>query len=145
MNARKKSALLLLATLVIGGLVGAVITGAVVNNRLDQLRGLRERGGFSERIEQVIQPTDAAQEAEIRAVLGASHERFEAMRRRHREEFSAHRDTLRADLAPLLTPDQQARLDEWFARDRTPRRRRRPPTCGTRAGSPSRTSPTGWV
>lgn len=124
MKARTKSALLLVATLVIGGLIGALVTGAVVNNRLDALRGLRERGGFAERMEEVIQPRDAAQQAEIRAVLEASHERFEAMRRRHREEFRANRDSLRAELAPLLSPDQQTRLDEWFSRDRSPRRRR---------------------
>ncbi len=117
MKARTKSALLLITTLVVGGLVGAVTTGAIVNNRLDQLEKMRRPGGFADKLIQVIEPTDEAQDAQIRAALDRSHERFEAIRRECRGLYVAHRDSMRADLAPVLTSDQQTRLDEWFSRD----------------------------
>ncbi len=124
MKARTKSALLLLATLGVGVLIGALAASAVLNLRLDQLRALRERGGFTQRVEEVIQPQDEAQREAIHAVLERSHNRFRRAQQRFFAEFSANRDSLRAELAPLLTPDQQARLDEWFARDRRGRRER---------------------
>ena len=117
MKARTKSALLLVATLVVGLLVGAVTTGSIVNNRLDQIRAMRSQGGFVGMLEQVIEPTDEAQRAEIRAVLERSEARFSEIRRECRGLYTASRDSMRADLASILTPTQQTRLDEWLSRD----------------------------
>ncbi len=132
MKARTKSALLLLATLTVGVLIGALGASALLNQRLDQLRALRERGGFTERMEEIIQPKDEAQRAAIHAVLERTHERYMLSRRQFFAELAAGRDSLQAELAPLLTPEQQARLDEWFARDQLRRGRgrsdRRPPS-----------------
>ena len=123
MKARTKSALLLVATLVVGGLIGAVTTGTIVNNRLDQLQELRRPGGFSGKLEQVIGPTDDAQRAQINAVLERSQARFAEVRRECGGFFAAHRDSMRADLAPLLTAEQLTRLDGWLKRDHDPGRR----------------------
>ena len=117
MKARTKSALLLVATLVVGLLVGAVTTGAIVNNRLDQIRAMRSQGGFIGMLEEVIEPTDEAQRAQIRAALERSEARFSETRRECRGLYAAGRDSMRADLASVLTPAQQTRLDEWLSRD----------------------------
>lgn len=127
MKAQTKSALLLLATLAVGLLIGAVATGTIVNNRMDQLKALRERGGFAARIEAVIQPQSEAQRQAIHDVLLRSQERFDALRRAYYQNLRAGRDSMRAELDSLLTPDQQARLDAWFARDHRMRRGRRGP------------------
>ncbi len=121
MKARTKTALLLVATLDVGGLIGAVTTGAIVNNRLDQLRALRSRGGFTGMLERVIEPTDEAQRAQIRAVLEGSEARFSEALRECRGFHSAARDSMRADLDSVLTPAQQTRLDQWLSRDRRSR------------------------
>ena len=117
MKARTKSALLLVATLVVGLLVGAVTTGSIVNHRLDELKAMRSRGGFTGMLERVIEPTDEAQRAQIRAVLERSEARFSETRRECRGFFATGRDSMRADLASVLTPAQQTRLDQWLSRD----------------------------
>lgn len=114
MNARTKSLLLLLTTLVVGLGVGALATGAAMNTRLDELQRLRQRGGFTERLEAVIAPTDEAQQAAVHAALERAHERFHADRRACSERFRASADSMRAELTPILSEDQRARLDAFL-------------------------------
>ena len=133
MKARTKSALLLIATLVVGVLVGAVTTGSIVNNRLDELKAMRSRGGFTGMLERVIEPTNEAQRAQIRAALEGSEARFSEALRECRGFHSAARDSMRADLDSILTPAQQTRLDQWLSRDRKSRNGRR-----ARKGNPSK-------
>lgn len=125
MKARTKSAFILLATLVVGGVVGALATGAAFNNRVKEIESLRNRGGFAERMEAVIEPHDEAQRAQIRAVLERAHARYIEDRRSCGAAFAASTDSMRADLAPLLTPEQAERLEAWLSRDRDRDRRER--------------------
>lgn len=128
MKAQTKSAVLLLATLVVGILVGALATSAIINNRVDEIRQLRGRGGMTGLlIDQVIQPTDDAQREKIEAILKQSEPGFEGARRQMFEAMEANRDSLRAELAAVLTPEQTARLNEFFDRGRGEFRRRRGP------------------
>jgi len=133
MKARTKSALLLIATLVVGLLVGAVTTGSIVNLRRDELKAMRSPGGLTGMLERVIEPTDEAQRAQIRAVLEGSEARFSEALRECRGFHSAARDSMRADLDSVLTPAQQNRLDQWLSRDRKSRNGRR-----GRNGKPSK-------
>lgn len=125
MKARTKSTLLLVATLVVGGLVGAVSTGAIVNHRLEELRTMRNPKGFSDKLEHVIEPTDDAQRAQIHAVLERSEARFSTAGHTCGGLFRTAADSMRTELDPLLTPAQQTRLDEWLAKDRRSQRERR--------------------
>ena len=126
MKAQTKSAWLLFATLVVGVLIGVLGSSALQNRRAEQIRETFERhGGMTDLFEEVIQPTDEAQRAQIRAVLEQTETRFRDARRECRDHFVAARDSVRANLNALLTPDQQTRLDEWLKRDRDPFRRRR--------------------
>lgn len=124
MTAQTKSALLLVATLVVGILIGAFATSAVINNRMEELRSLRERRGFSDRMIEVIQPRDNAQRTAIEAVLERSHERYNRARRSFGEDMRTVRDSMEAELLPLLSEDQKTRLEEWATRDRKLRQRR---------------------
>ncbi len=133
MKARTKSALLLVATLVVGLLVGAVTTGSIVNHRLDELKAMRSQGGFTGMLEEVIKPTDEAQRAQIRVVLEGSEARFSEALRECRGFHIAARDSMRADLASVLTTAQQTRLDQWLSRDRRSRNGHR-----GRKGNPSK-------
>lgn len=124
MTAQTKSALLLVATLVVGILIGAFATSAVINNRMEELRSLRERRGFSDRMIEVIQPRDDAQRTAIEAVLERSHARYNRARSAFGEDMRAVRDSMETELLPLLSEDQKARLEEWANRDRRHRRQR---------------------
>ena len=68
MRIETRSALILLATLLIGALLGALITGALAQRRISRVAEMRERG-FGMHIERIIQPKDEAQREAIRAVL----------------------------------------------------------------------------
>ncbi|MFQ5569222.1 MAG: hypothetical protein ACE5G0_06080 [Rhodothermales bacterium] len=125
MNARTKSIFLLFATLVVGLLVGGFATSALHNQRLERIRNLSSRGGFIDMMDEVIQPTSETQRTQIHAVLERSEARFSEARNECRVRYAAARDSMRAELAPLLTADQQTRFEEWLARDRRPRRNHR--------------------
>ncbi len=130
MNARTKSALMLLLTLAVGILIGSLATSAVINHRIEQLAELRRPTGFSLILERVIRPEDETQREQIRAVLEEAGARMAELRRSHFAELRTIIDSTRARLDPLLTPEQKRRLEAWFSRDRkrlkTNRWRRRP-------------------
>ena len=135
MKAQTKSAWLLFATLLVGVFIGVFGTSALQNRRAEQIRDTFERrGGIIAMFEEVIQPTDEVQRAQIRAVLEQTETRFRDARHECRDHFIAARDSMRADLNALLTPGQQARLDEWLKRDRDPFRGRRGKPDGRRGG-----------
>ena len=81
-------------------------------------------------LERVIEPTDEAQRERIRAILEEAGTRMSELRREHFTELKTVIDSTRARLDSLLTPEQKARLEAWFARDRqrfrSDRRRRHP-------------------
>jgi len=115
---------MLLATLVVGALIGALGTGVVINQRLDRLREISHTRGFSMALERVIEPTDEVQREAIRTVLEASGMRLSKLRRSHFDEMRTIIDSTRKSLMPLLTDGQRERLENWFARDHFMDRRR---------------------
>ena len=58
MKPATQSALILLATLIIGFVVGVFATGALGSHRMARLERLREREGFIEHMDEAIQPHD---------------------------------------------------------------------------------------
>lgn len=130
MTTRTQTTLIVIGTLIVGMVLGGLIVGAVARHRLQELAELRTRPGLVNRLERVIQPTSDAQRDTVRAVLTRHAERIVALRRTHRRDLRAAIDSLRADLALHLTPEQQARLKRhigrWRQRARRPRRPRRP-------------------
>ena len=84
MNARTKSILIIIATLLIGIAIGALGTGTILNQRVETLQALREDDGFMFFIERVVEPVDEAQQQEIRAVLKEA-----AQKRRQSHPFCA--------------------------------------------------------
>lgn len=111
MRARTKSVLILSATLLIGIVLGGVISGAIVNRRLQQLTELRRPGGFEFFLEHAIQPEDEQQAEAIHDVLERMGPRFHEILERSHTEMEALRDTVRAELEPILTEEQKERLE----------------------------------
>lgn len=111
MRARTKSVLILSATLLIGIVLGGVISGAIVNRRLQQLTELRRPGGFEFFLEHAIQPEDEEQAEAIHDVLERMGPRFHEILERSHSEMEALRDSVRAELDPILTEEQKERLE----------------------------------
>ena len=69
MTASTKSALMLFSTLLIGMLLGSLITGAVNNRRMRSLAEIRSARGLAYYLEHVVEPESDEQREAIRAVL----------------------------------------------------------------------------
>lgn len=130
MSDRTKSALLLVATLVLGMVVGSLVTGAVANRRIESLAEARLLGGrLSGFLLDAIQPEGEEQEAAIREVLDGAAPRFKEIFEGTRSEMKRLRDSVMTELEPILTDEQMERLEERmrfgprppFERERRPR------------------------
>ena len=128
MNARTKSIAIIVATLLVGVAIGALSTGAIVNQRVETLEALREEGGFMYFLERVIEPTDEKQREEIRDVLEDASKRQIEIRQNIVNEHRALFAEVRAELDEILTEEQKEKLQLWAERERAMRRPgRRPP------------------
>ena len=147
MTASTKSALMLFSTLLIGMLLGSLITGAVNNRRMRSLAEMRSARGLAYYLEDVVEPESAEQREAIRAVLDEAAPKFSEVMLESREQMRALTDSVLAELDPLLTEEQRARLEERMRigprgapggpRPEDARRRRRPRPEGNRdSGAP---------
>jgi uncharacterized membrane protein len=105
-----RSALILLATLLIGALLGALITGALAQRRISRVAEMRERG-FGMHIERIIQPRDEEQREALRAVLEVAAQRHQEIMRGAREQLEDQLRQMREELFPLLDEEQRQRLE----------------------------------
>lgn len=128
MSPAAKSALLLLATLLTGAVLGVLGAGALERRQRDRIEAIGRPRGFAEHMEQVIAPKDSAQRARIRPIIQATIQRNERIVRSANDLLHASIDSMRAELDPLLDPDQRDRLAEVT--------RRLPPIGLPRPGGP---------
>jgi len=117
MSPSAKSLFIIAATLIVGGLVGAFTTAAVNNHRMEQLGAMRYQEGFIHAAEAVIVPTDEAQRERLRPVLQHAAARRAALWHTYRTERRVLLDSMREELAPLLTEEQRQRLRRWCGGD----------------------------
>ena len=145
MNIHLKTAAILLATLIIGMVCGALILGAFARDRLQPPPQMtRER--FVERWVRMVRP-DQEQMRRIREVVGEHEPGFRENYMRHRREMQTLVDSLHRDLEPILTERQLERIKSIrqrrerareFRREGGPELRRERNRPGGRNGSGSR-------
>lgn len=123
---RTKSVLILLATLLLGALLGAVLTGWWVQQRTDRIRAVRTADGFVERVLKRVEPTSAAQRDTVEVIARKRAEQLHRLRRAHRADTRAVLDSLRQDLRPVLTEEQLSRMERRMPRHGGDGERRRP-------------------
>jgi hypothetical protein len=133
MSVKWKSFFIIVATLVIGILIGTFLAGPVLHRRVE--RRHRDRGPemFTQMMERVIRPTAEQQEA-VHAVLEKYSMRLEELHESFGTEMMSTIDSLKADLDPLLTEEQKARLKERH--DRLERYKGRRPGPGMKDRMP---------
>ncbi|NBC00122.1 MAG: hypothetical protein GVY15_04600 [Bacteroidetes bacterium] len=118
---RTKSVLLLVATLLLGVVLGVVLNAWLVDQRLERMEALQSAGHAQRMLTRAIGPTSDAQAEQVAEVLGAWLPRVAEQRRAHRRAVRALIDSLRADLRPLLSEDQQRRLSRRLQARRSAR------------------------
>ena len=111
---RTKSIALLIATLLLGVVLGAVMNAWWAHERFERLRRLRSPGGFEQMIERVVEPNAPEQRREIERVVSRSAQRLDSLRARHWRELRTVIDSMRTDLEPILTDEQEAALTRRF-------------------------------
>jgi hypothetical protein len=105
-----KTVLIVLSTLIIGVIIGALITGAFARHRIGRFMAMRDPGRLSMHVERIIDPDESQREA-VREILHKHSERFLEIHSRFEGEMLALRDSLKKDLAPILTDEQRERLE----------------------------------
>ena len=108
MNLQMKTASILLATLIIGMVCGALALSVFARHRLQQTPQIT-RGRFVERWIKMVQPEEE-QIHKIREVVGVHEPIFRENFMRHRQEMDALVDSLHQDLEPILTEKQRERV-----------------------------------
>lgn len=143
---RAKSVLLIVATLLIGAVIGALVHARIMDQRFNRLAALRSHAGFVRFIDRSIDFESPEQRKAVHDIVdGASTRLFEHMQR-SRREMAAILDSTRDALSKVLTDDQMKQLEKRLMRHRRGRMRfgpdDRPPRDGARdrppEGPPSR-------
>ena len=96
-----KSVLILFATLLIGMVIGSLVTGALNNRRLDRLVEMRSGRGMAYFLEEVVRPESPEQREQIRAVLEAAGTRFAVEMEGSRDRMRQLADSVRAALGAV--------------------------------------------
>jgi hypothetical protein len=141
MKTNTKTVLIIVATLLIGILIGALGSGFVVHRFATRMADMRHRDMFVERMVELIEPAPE-QEAEVRDILTRHAEEFTELADGFQEDTAALFDSLRSELDPVLTDEQKERLEERHERlGRFLKLGRRPPHH--KPGGPPRHPPPG--
>jgi hypothetical protein len=132
MKIETKTYVIVVLTMVIGIIIGALISGAVVRHRIRRFISLGRPEHLTERIERLIEPT-AAQRDTVHQILMEHARQFHEIHGRFENQLLALKDSLKKDLDPILTEEQKERLERAprppeHLRDRRPggRKDRRP-------------------
>ena len=116
MNVKLKSTIVIVSTLLIGMVLGSVITAAFIKNRtFDRIAELRNERGFVKRIERLIQP-DEEQKEQVRGILVRHFDKMHVLGEEMRINFKAMNDSLIKDLGPILHPEQIERFKKRMER-----------------------------
>jgi hypothetical protein len=133
MSVKWKSFFIIVAILVIGILIGVFLAGPFMRHHVGRRHIDRGPEMFTQMMERVIQPTEEQREA-VHAVLEEYSMRLEELHEDFRTEMVTTIDSLKADLDPLLTDEQKARLEERH--DRLERFKGKRPGQGMRGAPP---------
>lgn len=110
MKAKTTSLLIVLATLVIGIGIGFLLGGMFRHERERAFAAMLPRERFERVMDRLIQP-QPEQRAAIEKIMTRRFEQLASIQEEHQNEVLAIFDSLRADLATVLTAEQIARLE----------------------------------
>jgi len=113
MNIRMKTALILIGTFLLGGVLGALLLGSIRGERESAREEIgRPGGGGRHLIERVIQPRDGEQRRAVMQVLRKWRERHRSVLEETHRQLRDGFDSMRAELEPILDEDQRERLEQ---------------------------------
>jgi hypothetical protein len=118
MSIRAKTVFIIAITLIIGILIGTfVLVPPIARQHFKRIASMRRPEGFIKGMEHIIRPSESQAET-VREVLDTYSRQFDEINDRHHTQMTALMDSLRADLTPILTDEQNDRLDRIAQRTR---------------------------
>lgn len=137
----------IVGTLIVGIVLGMLMSGALERRRHERVETMRRPGGFVEEMERVIQPRDAAQLDSLRSYLEVTDQHNRAIVDAARGSMRAEIDSMRSRVDRLLDDKQKARLADFAQRGLEPNpgrpgrrlfgKPRRGPPNGPQGGGPA--------
>jgi len=115
MNIKVKITFIIIITLAIGIVIGALLNRTLSQNRIKRILERRNPPIFISFYERIIEP-NADQRDSVRKILDKYAQRFLEIRANSQEELQSSFESMTAELEPLLTPEQKERLEEGFPR-----------------------------
>ncbi|HTR82220.1 MAG TPA: hypothetical protein VMM58_11380 [Bacteroidota bacterium] len=110
MNAQLKITLILLATLIIGIVVGVVGRGVLVNDQHRKLDATERTEIFLSRVDETVDP-DSSQKPKVDEIAKRAADRIAVLFDHHDAEMASIVDSMKRELAAILTPGQMQRLN----------------------------------
>ena len=109
------AALILLATLALGIVIGALGSASLNSIRSQKLQDARSPGGFANHLGGVIEPNGDLPDT-VRAILEATEVLNQAIAFEANEGLRTTLEEMQSQLEPLLTPEQLQRLNNFVRR-----------------------------
>ena len=117
MNLQLKNSLILTGTLVLGIIIGVLVSGRIMQSKVTNYKNFYTEQGFNRQIMRVIKPTDKQKELLKPIFLNQARKNqslFKECQQRHHELMEG----FRAELKNYLTSEQMQRLDHMEKRMR---------------------------
>ncbi|MCK4762226.1 MAG: hypothetical protein KAW12_08515 [Candidatus Aminicenantes bacterium] len=117
LNIKVKTALILIVTLLMGIIIGAMLYRAISQHKIKELLDMKTREGFARNLERAIQPTAGQQEG-VKIILDKYAPQFADINRQHMEKTRELVQSMRDELVEILTPGQMRNMRRGFLRQR---------------------------
>jgi len=111
MNIKLKIIFVIVITLALGIVMGAMLNRALTQNRIRSILSRRNPVRFVASFEKFIEPS-ADQRKLVRDILNKHAKRISEIRAKSREELQSSLESMMAELDPILAPEQKKRLEK---------------------------------
>lgn len=115
MNLKVKTAFIIIITLALGIVIGAMLNRALLQNRIRRAFSMQRPGFFVPIYENIIDP-DSNQSKLIREILDKHARRMSEVRESYRKEMQSAFESMRKEMDPILTREQKKRLENRLPR-----------------------------
>ncbi len=110
MTTKLKTTFILIGTLIIGIIIGALISGTLRQHKSDKIREMHAQDRFFRGMEQIIKPADEQRE-KIQKILEKGFQQLSEIKEKHHTEIAVLLDSLHQEMDKVLSKEQKERLE----------------------------------
>ncbi len=110
MITKLKVTIIIIATLIIGVLLGVVGRGAFVKRHHQKLDSIERTEFFLSRVNEIVDP-DSSQKPKVQEIAKRTAQRIAILFERHQTEMAVIVDSMKHELSAVLRPEQTQRID----------------------------------